>query len=231
MGQASVVAIDGPAGSGKSTLGRALAARLGYLYFDTGVLYRAVTWLALQTGVDPADEGAVVALVERARPDVSRATRKDGRLYTVTIDGRDVTWDIRELAVDASVSVVSAHARLRQALLGVQRAIAARGRVVLVGRDIGTVVAPEADVKIYLDASPAVRAERRYRELLARGVITSLAEVQAEMRRRDEIDSGRAAAPLAPAPDAIVISSDCLSVDHEVKAVAELVTNRPGRDC
>ena len=230
MGQASVIAIDGPAGSGKSTLGRELADRLGYLYFDTGVLYRAVTWLALHLGIDPRDEQALVQLVQRSRPDVVRPTVQDGRPYTVTIGGHDVTWAIREPVVDANVSLVSQHPGVRRVLLNRQRAVAARGEVVLVGRDIGTVVAPWAQVKVYLVASPAVRAERRYRELLARGVEASLAQVEEEMRRRDEIDSHRAAAPLKAAPDAVVLNTDNLTVAEEVEHVASLVASA-GKDC
>lgn len=225
MRQASVIAIDGPAGSGKSTLGRELAARLGYLYFDTGVLYRAVAWLALHLGVDPRDENALVELAARSKLDVTRPTESDGRPYTVTVDGRDVTWAIREPSIDANVSLVSEHPGVRRVLLDAQREVAARGAVVLVGRDIGTVVAPQAEVKVYLDASLRVRARRRYQELRARGTATSLAEVEVDMRRRDEIDSHREAAPLRAAPDAVVLTTDALSVTDELDFVASLVAS------
>ncbi len=228
MSPASIVAIDGPAGSGKSTLGRALARRLGYLYFDTGVLYRAVTLLALRAGLDAHDESALVALAQRVRIDVTRPTVDDGRLYTVTADGEDITWQTREPAVDANVSAVSAHAGLRRALLPAQRAIARRGKVVMVGRDVGTVVAPQAEVKVFLDASLEVRAQRRCQELCQRGHAVGILEVREEMRRRDEHDSTRATAPLSVAPDAVVIRTDSLSVEEEVEMVEQLVRQAEG---
>jgi len=230
MGGATVVAIDGPAGSGKSTLGRELARRLGYLYFDSGALYRAVTLLALRRGIDLDDEQALAALAERAAVDVLPPTVDDGRLYTVMAGGEDVTWAIREPRVDAAVSTVSAYPAVRAALLPTQRQVVARGRVVIVGRDIGTVVAPDAAVKVFLDASPEVRAERRRRELLARGYSPSAAEVDAEMRRRDALDSQRHAAPLRAAADAVVIRTDNLSIAAEVQAVERLV-RKAKRDC
>ncbi|MHB1416121.1 MAG: (d)CMP kinase [Chloroflexota bacterium] len=222
MKKASVIAIDGPAGSGKSTLGLELAQRLGYMYFDTGVLYRAVTLLTLREHIDPADEGAVVALAERWAIDVLPPTVADGRQYTVIANGADITWQIREPAVDHNVSVVSAHPGLRRALLSVQREIACRGRIVMVGRDIGTVVVPEADLKIFLNASLATRAERRYRELLARGYAVTVCEVQEEVRKRDELDSHRAMAPLRAAPEAHVVQTDYLTIAEEADLVEAL---------
>lgn len=229
MGKACIIAIDGPAGSGKSTLGRELARRLGYLYFDSGVLYRAVTLLALEEGVDGQDWRGLTALAERASIDVTPPSADDGRLYTVSVGGRDVTWDIRRPEVDANVSAVSSHPGLRRALLPAQRAIAARGRVVMVGRDIGTVVAPQAPVKVFLDASLEVRAERRYRELRARGIEMGLPAVREEIRRRDELDSMRSAAPLSIAPDAVVVNTDNLSVADEVERVESLIEAAGGK--
>jgi cytidylate kinase len=158
----SIIALDGPAASGKSTLGRKLADALGYLFFDTGVMYRAVTWIALQRGVDPRDEAAVTELTKDAQIDIRPPSVNDGRACDVLIGGRDVAWEMRKGEVDAYVSIVSVYPGVRQALTEQQRRIGLRGKVVMVGRDIGTVVLPEADLKIYLDASPKERARRRH---------------------------------------------------------------------
>jgi cytidylate kinase len=230
MARPSVIAIDGPAASGKSTLGQRLAEALGYLYFDTGVMYRAVTLAALRRGVDPNDEAAVTRLAEVVHIDVVPPTVADGRQYTVLLDGEDVTWDLRQPEVDAWVSPVSAYPGVRAALLSQQRRIAAGGRVVMVGRDIGTVVLPNADLKIYLDASLEERARRRYKEMMARGQSASYEEVLRSMRRRDEIDSRRATAPLRPAPDAVVIDSTTMDADAVLKHVLKLVEGADDHD-
>lgn len=219
----SRIAIDGPAASGKSTIGHLLARRLSYLYFDTGVMYRAVTLAALRRGVPIDDEAAVTALAERVRIDVLRPTVDDGRQYTVLLDGEDVTWDLRTPEVDAHVSPVSAYPGVRQALLEQQRRIAANGRVVMTGRDIGTVVLPDAELKIYLDASAEVRARRRWLELRERGQDIPFEDVLASMQRRDQIDSGRAVAPLRAAPDAVVIDSTNMSIQDVVRYILDLI--------
>ena len=149
----NIIAIDGPAASGKSTLGRRLADSLGYLFFDTGVMYRAVTWIALQRGLNVRDEAAVTDLAEKIQIDVSPASKPDGRVCDVIVEGKDVTWETRRPEVDANVSIVSAYRGVRSAMSKQQRRIGQRGRAIMVGRDIGTVVLPEADLKIYLDAS------------------------------------------------------------------------------
>ena len=156
-----IIAIDGPAASGKSTLGLRLAGSLGYLFFDTGVMYRAVTWAALVRGLEINDEKAVTQLAETAQIDVRPSSQNDGRTSDVLLDGVDITWETRRPDVEASVSPVSAYRGVRQALASQQRRIGQRGRIVMVGRDIGTVVLPEADLKIYLDASAEERARRR----------------------------------------------------------------------
>ncbi|MBI2955359.1 MAG: (d)CMP kinase [Chloroflexi bacterium] len=226
MPKVSVIAIDGPAGSGKSALGERLAKRLGYLYFDTGVVYRAVTWVALHRGVDLSDEDAVNLIAENLRIAVLRPTKDDGRQYTVMADDDDVTWQIFLPAVDANVSVVSAHPRVRRALLAQQQEIARQGQVIMVGRDIGTVVAPDADLKIYLQASDEVRAERRFVQAKSRGTETSFAQILADLRRRDKIDSEREAAPLRMADDAVLIVTDDVTVDQEVDMVKEMMRQR-----
>lgn len=222
----STIAIDGPAASGKSTIGEALARRLGYLYFDTGVMYRAVTQAALTRGVPIADEAAVTALAEHLRIDVLPPTVDDGRQYTVLADGEDVTWAIRAPEVDANVSPVSAYAGVRRALVAQQRRVAAGGRVVMVGRDIGTVVLPEADLKVYLDASVEERARRRWREMQERGEDADYEAVLAAMRRRDEIDSNRRVSPLRPAADAVIVDTTGLGIEEVLARVAQLVEER-----
>ncbi len=220
------IAIDGPAASGKSTIGEMLARRLGYLYFDTGVMYRAVTWAALARGVPIADEAAVTMLAERLHVDVRPPTANDGRQYTVLADGEDVTWAIRAPEVDGNVSPVSAYAGVRRALVAQQRRIAAGGRVVMVGRDIGTVVLPDADLKIYLDASVEERARRRWREMRERGEDADYDAVLAAMRRRDEIDSNRHVSPLRPAEDAVVIDTTGLGIEEVLARVERLIEER-----
>ncbi len=218
----NIIAIDGPAASGKSTLGRRLADYLGYLFFDTGVMYRAVTWLVLQRGIDIHDEQRVTALAEKVQIDVLPPSQADGRLYDVRIDHQDITWEIRRPEVDAAVSVISAYVGVRQALTAQQRRIGLRGRVVMVGRDIGTVVLPEADLKIYLDASPEERARRRFAELQARGQSADYEAILEQVRERDRLDSTRDIAPLQAAADAVRIDSDRLSADEVFEKVKEL---------
>lgn len=219
----STIAVDGPAASGKSTIGGLLAERLGYVYFDTGVMYRAVTWAAIARGIAVKDEDAVTGLAERLRIDVIRPTVADGRQYTILADGQDVTWEIRSPEVDLGVSPVSAYPGVRAALTAQQRRIGQKGKVVMVGRDIGTVVLPDADLKIYLDATVEERAGRRFREMLDRGEPAEFDEVLASVRRRDEIDSGRALAPLRAADDAIVIDTTALGIQEVLEDVLALV--------
>jgi cytidylate kinase len=223
LARPSTIAIDGPAASGKSTIGGKLAERLGYLYFDTGVMYRAVTWAALAEGIPIEDEHAVTALAERLQIDVLRPDVDDGRQYTVLADGQDVTWQIRSPEVNRGVSPVSTYAGVRKALTEQQRRIGREGRIVMVGRDIGTVVLPGADLKVYLDASVEERAQRRYREVLARDEPAKYEAILASVRQRDEIDSGRAMAPLRPADDAVVVDSTLLDVDQVLEQVLALV--------
>ncbi len=221
----STITIDGPVASGKSTIGYLLARRLGYLYLDTGAMYRAVTWAALTRGVSVEDEAAVTALAESLRIDVVPPTADDGRQYTVLADGEDVTWEIRRPEVDGTVSVVSAYAGVRRAMVAQQRRIAAAGRVVMVGRDIGSVVLPDADLKLYLDASPQERARRRWLERQARGEEVPYEEVLAMTLRRDEIDSHRAISPLRVPEGAVVIDTTGLTVEDVLAAVLRHVEN------
>lgn len=213
------IAIDGPAASGKSTVGERLAKALGYLFFDTGVMYRAVTWVALQRLGSVEDEAAVTRLAEAVQIDVQPPSREDGRQADVWADGEDVTWAIRRPEVDQWVSRVAAYPGVRQAMTQQQRRIGLRGKVVMIGRDITTVVLPEAEAKIYLDASVEERARRRYLERKARGEDVSYEDILEGLRQRDYLDSTRAVAPLRVAPDAIVIQTDGLSVEDVVQKI------------
>ncbi len=220
------IAIDGPAASGKSTLAEALAKELGYLYFDTGAMYRAVTLAALRKGIDTQDEQALAELAEQADIDLRPASQADGRLSDVFLDGEDITWEIRTKAVDLNVSDVSAVPAVRQALGAQQRRIGLRGGVVMAGRDIGTVVLPEAELKIYLDASPEERAHRRHSELLEQGKEANYEKVLAALIERDKIDSSRAVAPLKPAQDAVMLKSDGMPREEVLDFVLKLVAER-----
>jgi pantoate ligase/cytidylate kinase len=212
MSRELIVAIDGPSGAGKGTVARAVAARLNYRHVDTGAMYRAVGWRALQHGLDPRDEAAVAAIAERATFDLER-----GR---VLIDGHDVTRAIRTPEIDAAASHVARHPAVRRILVARQRNLGSGGGIVMEGRDIGTVVFPDADIKIFLDASPDERARRRandpaHRASEGRG----LSDIATALAERDRIDSTRAASPLAKAPDAYLIETTGLGVDAVVDRV------------
>jgi cytidylate kinase len=214
-----VVALDGPASSGKSSVGAAAAKELGYRFCDTGLLYRAVTWLGLHRGIKATAHDALVPLVA----EIELLDIGDGRLAHVAIDGVDRTADVRSPEVDVAVSAYSAVAELRLALLERQRALALRGRIIMAGRDVGTVVLPDADLKLYLDASVEERARRRAAE---RGIEPGSAEGQeilTELRRRDLLDSTRDVAPLRKAPDAVVLSTDGNAFEETVAQVVAAI--------
>jgi len=213
------ITIDGPASSGKSTVAAILAKELAYLYFDTGVMYRAVTYGVLQSNISLLDEPGITALAEKVKIDISEPSVNDGRQYDVLMDGNDITWEIRTRLVDQHVSQVSAYAGVRKAMTYQQRQIGLRGKVVMAGRDIGTVVLPEAKVKIYLDASSEERARRRFKELIDRGEAANFENILAGIKKRDEIDSTRQIAPLKPAEDAVIINTDHLSVLQVVERI------------
>lgn len=230
------IAIDGPAASGKSTLGAALARRLGYLYLDTGVMYRAVTLAALRQGISLHDEAAVVDLARRIRMDIRPADMDDGRQYTVLADCagadnqaddlRDITWELRLPEVDAGVSIPSAYPGVRAEMVRRQRQIARQTSVVMVGRDIGAIVLPDATLKIYLDASVEERARRRYEEIIARGGQADYAEVLSALRKRDALDSTREQSPLRPADDAVIIDSTGRGPDEVLNVCYDLLRAR-----
>jgi cytidylate kinase len=217
-----VIAIDGPGAAGKSTVAQQLADRTGAMLFDTGALYRAVTLLAVRQAVDGADETRLAHLARTHRIDIEPPTVDDGRQVTVLLDGEDVTWAIRTPEIDGRVSEVSAHPLVREELLAVQRSIADGARVVMVGRDIGTVVIPRAGVKVYLDASTEERARRRFVELRKRGVEADYETVLADLQARDAFDSTRETAPLSAAGDAVKVNTDGRTVDEIVEEIARL---------
>lgn len=223
------IAIDGPAGSGKSTVGEQLARKLGYLYFDTGAMYRALTWLALQRGIDARDGAALGGLARRAEIVIDHPHIEDGRQYTVKVGGQDVTWEIRSASVTELVSEVSNHPEVRVVLREQQRALAYQhDGVVMVGRDIGSIVLPDAELKIYLTASLEERARRRYMELSERlgaenTALPSLSAIMNDIKRRDESDKGH----MEPAHDAIVIMTDNLSVPEVLEVIDGYLEERP----
>lgn len=218
------IAIDGPAGAGKSTIGALVAERLGYLFLDTGAMYRAIALAALNRGIDPDDSAPLGQLARDSRITIGPPTVRDGRAYSVLLDGADVTWEIRSADVDRIVSQIARVPEVRDAMLEQQRALAQRGRVVMVGRDIGTVVLPAAECKVYLTASAAERAKRREEELRARGQVRPRQELLQEILRRDRMDSERKVAPLRIADDAVVVQTDGLSVGQALDKVLAIVT-------
>jgi cytidylate kinase len=217
------IAIDGPGASGKTTIAEMLADYLNYLYFDTGVMYRAVTLEALNRYGNVLDEKLVSDLARQIQIDVCPPTRNDGRKNDVLVDHTDVTWAIRSQAVTDAVSAVSAYPEVRDAMTDRQRRIAERGKVVMVGRDIGTVVIPHADLKIFLDASVEERARRRYKEDKARGLEVKYEDILYSLEQRDQKDQSRLIAPLKPAEDAVIIHTDHLSVQEVFEKVKSLL--------
>lgn len=213
-----VIAIDGPSGAGKGTVARAIAARLGYRHVDTGAMYRAVAWMALDRGLPQEDPSAVASLASTARIELG-----DGR---VTIDGRDVTQAIRTPAIDRGAAAVARIPGVRAALVERQRALGADGGVVMEGRDIGTVVFPEADVKIYLDADPSERARRRAADPAHAGSAVALPELASAMADRDRLDTTRPTSPLVIASDAVRLDTTGMDIAEVVACVMKEVEKR-----
>jgi CMP/dCMP kinase len=224
---AALIAIDGPVASGKTAVGLRLARDLGHRLVDTGMMYRAVTWLALRQGVDFSDEQGLVRAANDALIELGQPTNEHPA--TISVNGEDVTTSLRSPDIDRNVSTVSRIPGVRRAMLEKQRALAAEGRIVMLGRDIGTVVLPDAPLKVYLDASAGERARRRYLELLENGIDRPESEIRAELEARDEMDRNRHASPLKPADDAVVIHTDSLTLDEVVERVRSLTRNAPRR--
>jgi cytidylate kinase len=217
-----IVAIDGPAGAGKSTVAKLLAARLGYLYLDTGALYRAVAWKVLKSGIDQEDRAAVARMLSSTTLTMESGPER----ALVLVDGWDVSSELRLPEVTAAASVVSANPAVREWLLPVQRDIGAAGSVVAEGRDIGTKVFPKADVKFFLEADPEVRAMRRHRELVAAGHSVHLDQTKRDLTGRDHRDRSRTIAPLQPAADAERIDTSRLPAETVVEHMMAVITAR-----
>ena len=216
--QRQAIAIDGPVASGKTAVGRAVAKRLGYGFLDTGAMYRAVTWAALNQGVDLEDEASLTTLAESLQMRPVSHGDQDG----LEVNDEDVTGYLRQPEVDRGVSVVSRASGVRRAMVRQQRRIAEKGSIVMVGRDIGTVVLPDAGVKVYLDASLEIRAGRRFREMETKGQRPDYAQVVDDLKRRDRIDSERADSPLRPAQDAMRIDSDDLEINEVAQRILSI---------
>jgi len=215
-----VIAIDGPSGAGKSTVARLLAERLGYIYIDTGAMYRAIGWKAKREGIDPADEQGLAGLCSRTEVTI----KQDNKNPSFFVDGIDVSSEIRTPEMGMLASAVSKSPAVRGRLLTLQRELGESGGVVMDGRDIGTVVFPDADLKFYLDASAEERGRRRYLELRAKGMDVDRARITQEIEQRDRQDSGREIAPLKQADDALLIDSSSMSIDEVLNRMVSEIT-------
>lgn len=223
-GVATFIAIDGPVGSGKTAAGRMLAARLGHMFLDTGVMYRAITYLALQKNLSLGDAQVLTQLASKVQMEL---VGDPGEECRVIVNAGDVTHNLRSPAVERSVSAVSAVPGVRKVLVRLQQEAAAKGQIVMVGRDIGTVVMSGAGLKIYLDASVEVRARRRHDQLLESGSEIAYETVLKDLRRRDELDSTRDVAPLKPAGDAVILTTDDLGLEGVVDRLESLARGVP----
>lgn len=214
-----VVAIDGPAAAGKSTVAKMVAKKIGATYIDTGAMYRAVTYFALSQNIDPKDESAVVSLLPKLNLDI----KEDERIF---LNGTDVTKQIRSIEVNDNVSYVASYKDIRLALVDIQRKMSESISVVMDGRDIGTYVLPNADIKIFQVASVGTRTLRRYKENISKGIQCELEDIEIGLKKRDHIDSTRTFAPLKPADDSIVLDTSNLSIEEAVDAVIEIIKKK-----
>lgn len=212
------IAIDGPAGAGKSTVAQQIASKLGYVYIDTGAMYRALAWAALQANLSTANEEAVADLLQSAQIELKRMNG----VQHVIWNGQDISQDIRTPEVSNNASIVASHGKVRQLMLTLQRNMAKQGNVVMDGRDIGTHVLPDAELKIFLTASIEERADRRYAELIAKGFEANLEQLKQEIADRDKRDSEREVAPLRQADDAVLVDTTGQTIEQVVQHILEI---------
>lgn len=224
-----VIAVDGPAGSGKTSVSSAAARQLGYLFVDTGVFYRAITFLTLEQRLDPTDGVAIAALAHTCHFELACPDQTNPLDTRFLANGRDITDQLHHESVDAYVSVVAAHPQVRAAILAAQRQLAETGRVIMAGRDIGSVVLPDADLKIYIDASLEQRAERRYAQRLRNHEPADLDAIREGLAERDRIDSTRTTAPLLRPSDAVYLDTTDLTFEQAVQAVVAIIRSRATR--
>lgn len=220
MSRASIIAIDGPVAAGKSSVGRELARRLGYRFIDTGIMYRALTWKALKLGINLNDEASLIKLARDIRIDLAADELTEDNIL---VDGQNPGSAVRSPEVERGVSLVARVAGVREVMVARQKKLADTGKVVMVGRDIGTVVLPDADIKVYMEASARERARRRYLELTGQGTQASYDDLLAELKRRDKLDSQRIHSPLKPGADSCIIDTDKLSREQVVDKIYDLV--------
>ena len=218
MARSAIIAIDGPVAAGKTAVGRQLSEYLEYRFLDTGIMYRALTWLALDLGINVEDQESLVRLASRAV--IQLIDQDEGAVF---IDGRKVSTELREPQVDRTVSLVAKVEGVRSAMVEQQRQIAEDGRIVVVGRDVGTVVLPDADLKLFLVASVPERARRRYLELARQGHDVDYDEVRKDLEARDDLDTRRSNSPLRPAPDAHLMDTDGIDAEGVTNKVLELI--------
>ena len=221
------VAIDGPSGAGKSTVSRSVAKTFGFIYVDTGAMYRTIGLAAYRKGLDTKDKPSIIGILPELNIELKYNDENEQRMY---LNGEDVSADIRLPDISMCASNVSAMPEVRAYLMDMQRQMAKRYDVIMDGRDIGTVILPDADVKIFLTASAEERAKRRYNELIAKGIETSFEEVLEDMKKRDAQDSSRKTAPLKPADDAVVLDTSDMSFDESISAVCKLISEKTGRE-
>lgn len=220
------ITIDGPAASGKTSVGKKVADKLGLFFLDTGIMYRAVTLAALNLGIPISDEKSISSLAENIVIEINNPTKNDGRINDIFVNNRDVTWEIRDQKVNENVSQVSTYRRVRKAMTLQQRRIGEKGNIVMIGRDIGTVVMPRAEWKFFLSASPEERARRRLLEMNKNDKSITFESIIKSIRERDEIDSSRELAPLKPADDAIIIDTDGKSCDEVTNLIIRSIEDK-----